>query len=212
MNLDIYYYDFLALALAHFVALISPGADFFIIIGNSSKYGKIAGFFTALGISIANLVYILLALFGISIVKDNPIIFDSIKIIGSIYLIYIAYMLITAHKRELFKKTSTCTENGRKEFLSYFSQGFLSAILNPKNSIFYFTMFSIAIQSNTPQQVQAFYALWMFIAVLLWDIFIVYLVSHKKSKNFMQKYSNIIEKISGLILFIIALMIIVNIF
>lgn len=212
MELSIYFYDFLTLALAHFVALISPGVDFFIIIANTSKYGKLSGILTAFGISLANLIYILLALFGITLIKDNELIFISIKIIGALYLIYIAYMLIGANRRDLFEKNDIICLNSKKELLGHFLQGFLSAILNPKNSIFYFTMFSISIQSNTPNEIQSLYALWMFLAVLFWDIFIVYLVSHKKAKNFMQKYLNPIEKVSGVILLIIASAIIYNIF
>lgn len=212
MELSIYFYDFLTLAFAHFVALLSPGVDFFIIITNSSKHGKISGILTAFGIAIANLVYILLALFGITLIKDNELVFVSIKIIGSLYLFYIAYLLILAPRRDLFQKNDNLYTNHKKQLLEYFMQGFLSAILNPKNSIFYFTMFSISIQTHTPIEIQSFYALWMFLAVLLWDIFIVYLVNHEKAKGFMQKYSNSLEKVSGGILFIIASAIIYNIF
>jgi threonine/homoserine/homoserine lactone efflux protein len=73
-------------------------------------------------------------------------------------------------------------------------------------------MFSISIQNHTPFYVQSFFALWMFLAVLLWDIFVVYLVTNVKSKNFLEKYSNKIEKISGFILLFLALSIIFNTF
>ena len=84
MNFEFYLSDFLTLALAHFVALLSPGVDFFIIVSNSSKYGKISGIITSLGIALANLVYILLALFGITLIKDNIMLFTGIKVIGAI--------------------------------------------------------------------------------------------------------------------------------
>lgn len=209
--MEIYLADFIALALAHFVALLSPGVDFFVILTNSSKYGKIAGIVTSVGIAFANLFYILFALFGITLIKDNEFIFISIKILGSLYLLYIGYLLLSAKRKELFSEKIEKKEN-KKDFLRYFSMGFFSAILNPKNSIFYFTMFSISIQNDTPFFVQGFYATWMFLAVLFWDTFIVYLVTNKKSRIFMEKYSNYIEKISGIILFIIGSMIIINIF
>jgi len=209
--MEIYLAGFLSLALAHFVALLSPGVDFFLILSNSSKYGKLSGIVTSSGIAIANLVYILLALFGITLIKDNELIFTSIKILGSLYLLYIGYLLLTSKKRELFSKKLE-KKKKKKEIFKYFSMGFLSAILNPKNSIFYFTMFSISLQNSTPFFVQSFYALWMFLAVLFWDIFIVYLVTNEKSRIFMEKYSNHIEKISGIVLFIIGGSIIFNSF
>ncbi|WP_072679373.1 LysE family translocator [Arcobacter sp. LA11] len=208
--MEIYFTDFLALALAHFVALLSPGVDFFIILTNSSKYGKTAGIITSMGIAFANLFYILLALFGITLIKDNEVVFTSIKILGSLYLLYIGYLLLSSKKRKLFSKKIEKKET-KKDIFKYFSIGFLSAILNPKNSIFYFTMFSISIQNDTPFYVQSLYATWMFLAVLFWDIFIVYLVTNDKSRIFLEKYSNFIEKISGIVLFIIGSSIIFNI-
>jgi threonine/homoserine/homoserine lactone efflux protein len=182
--MEIYLISFLSLALAHFVALLSPGVDFFLILTNSSKHGRASGIITSTGIAFANLVYILLALFGITLIKDNQTLFLTIKILGSFYLLYIGFLLLKSKKRELFSKKIE-KKDEKKDVIKYFLMGFLSAILNPKNSIFYFTMFSISIQNHTPFYVQSFFALWMFLAVLLWDIFVVYLVTNVKSKNFL---------------------------
>ena len=209
--MEIYLTDFIALALAHFVALLSPGVDFFIILSNSSKYGKLSGIITSIGIAFANLVYILLALFGITLIKDNELIFASVKILGSLYLLYIGYLLLNSKRRKLFAEKIE-KQKTKKDMFKYFSIGFLSAILNPKNSIFYFTMFSISIKNDTPFFIQSFYASWMFFAVLFWDVFIVYLVTNTKSRIFLEKYSNYIEKISGIVLFIIGVSIIFNSF
>jgi len=207
--MEIYLISFLSLALAHFVALLSPGVDFFLILTNSSKHGRASGVITSIGIAFANLIYILLALFGITLIKDNEFIFSSMKILGSLYLLYIGYLLLSAKKRKLFDEKIE-KEKNRKDIFKYFSMGFLSAILNPKNSIFYFTMFSISVQNHTPFFIQSFYALWMFLAVLFWDIFIVYLVSNSNSRKFMEQYSNHIEKGSGIVLLIIGFSIIYN--
>ena len=206
MELQIYLQDFLLLALAHFLALISPGVDFFIIINSTLKNGKRFGIMTAFGISIANLAYILLALFGITIIKENIYIFNSLKILGSLYLFYISYHLIQSKKRNLFNKHIKY-ENANRLFNS-FIKGFISAILNPKNFIFYFTMFSITIEKSTPFSIQIIYTLWMFFAVLIWDIFIVYVISLEKIKKVFNRYINLIEKISALFLTFIACMII----
>ncbi|AXX91047.1 lysine transporter LysE [Malaciobacter molluscorum LMG 25693] len=211
MDLEIFLQGFIPLATAHFIALLSPGADFFILLSTSSKQGKLAGILTAFGIAISNGIYILLALFGIMFITNNQFLFESIKLLGSLYLIYISYHLINSKKRELFKNIQT-EKQRKKELLNNFFKGFLSAILNPKNSIFYFTMFSISSNEHISLQYQYFYASWMFFAVLIWDIFIVYLVSHKKNRIYIQKYSNKIEKISGFILLLIAILILIDIF
>ena len=39
--------------------------------------------------------------------------------------------------------------------------GFLSAILNPKNAIFYLSLFAVIVDKNTPHGIQALYGLWI---------------------------------------------------
>ena len=208
--MEVYLSDFLTLIIAHFFALLSPGADFFIIVSNSTKYGKSIGILTSIGIAFANLLYILLALFGIALIKENVYIFSTIKFLGSLYLIYISYHLFKSKKIELVIQKKS--DYKRKMSIKYFSMGFLSAILNPKNSIFYFTMFSISTQNSTPLNIQFIYALWMFLAVLFWDIFIVNIITNKKAKTFINNYSNYIEKTSAIILFSIGITIIISMF
>lgn len=72
-------------------------------------------------------------------------------------------------------------------------------------------MFSITTEEITPFFIQVIYASWMFFAVLIWDIFIVYIISMKKITSFFNKYMNLIERISALFLTFIALMIIYKI-
>lgn len=48
--------------------------------------------------------------------------------------------------------------------------GFLSGILNPKNSLFYASLFSLGFERDTTFGVQLAYGVWMFAVVLLWDL------------------------------------------
>lgn len=209
MEIEIYLQSFLILAFAHFLALISPGVDFFIIINSTIKNGKKAGMITAFGIAVANLVYILLTLFGIMIIKENLFIFNSLKLLGCFYLLYISYHLFKSKKKDLFENISK--KEKTTSLLSSFFKGFLSAILNPKNFIFYFTMFSITTHNNTPFFIQTIYGIWMFFAVLIWDIFIVYILSLEKIKQFFNRYIYLTEKISAVFLSFVAFLIIYKI-
>ncbi|SUX75874.1 LysE-family transporter [Citrobacter freundii] len=55
---------FPALALAHFVALLSPGPDFFLLVGYAIRYRIRGSAGLCVGIAIGNGLYILLAIIG----------------------------------------------------------------------------------------------------------------------------------------------------
>jgi threonine/homoserine/homoserine lactone efflux protein len=71
-------------------------------------------------------------------------------------------------------------------------------------------MFSITVEKSTPYFIQTIYAVWMFLAVLLWDIFIVYIISLENVKRIFNNYISLIEKISALFLSFVAITIIYN--
>ena len=55
---------FPALALAHFVALLSPGPDFFLLVGYAVRYRMRDSTGLCVGIAVGNGLYILLAIIG----------------------------------------------------------------------------------------------------------------------------------------------------
>ena len=67
------------------------------------------------------------------------------------------------------------------------------------------------IENNIPFIIQTIYGIWMFFAVLIWDIFIVYILSLEKIKEFFNKYIYLIEKISAVFISFVALTIIYKI-
>ena len=58
---------FPALALAHFLALLSPGPDFFLILGHAVRHRLRGALYICLGIALGNALYICLAVSGWSI-------------------------------------------------------------------------------------------------------------------------------------------------
>lgn len=63
---------FPALALAHFVALLSPGPDFFLLVGYAARYRMRGGAGLCVGIAFGNGLYVLLAIIGWGILRQLP--------------------------------------------------------------------------------------------------------------------------------------------
>ena len=69
---------FLALALAHFVALLSQGPDFFLLVGYAARYRVRSSAGLCLGIVAGNGLYILLVIIGWSALRQFTWLFTLI--------------------------------------------------------------------------------------------------------------------------------------
>lgn len=201
-----YYFPptFLALALAHFVALISPGADFFLIVGQSIRHGFKNSIWICVGIALANGVYIVLTILGWSAIRNYPSLFLGIEISGAVYLLWIGSLFIRSSKRSI---AVTDKRHQSKKSLSLFKQlvmGFLSGILNPKNFIFYVSLMTSILGNQVTLVQQMTCGLWMFFAVLLWDILIAYAIAHPKFTHCLMNKIYLIERSAGVILILIS--------
>ena len=203
---------FFALVLAHFVALISPGADFFLIVGQAVRNGFKGSVWICVGIAVANGVYIILTIIGWSAIKHFPLLFIVIECLGVLYLCWIGYLLIKSSLQQQTQLTEGGEVRNSLSASRQFAGGFLSGILNPKNFIFYISLMTSILGSDVTIGQQIVCGVWMFMAVLLWDMMVAYAVGHPRvTQRFTDKIW-LIERGSGVILIIIALGIALTIF
>lgn len=201
--------EFLILATAHFLALLSPGPDFFIIIQTSLKKTLKEAFIVCAGIASAHAIYLIIAVLGLESIKHMSWLMSILRYLGGLYLLYLGYMLLKAPKIDLLKKgeeTALHVENLKKEF----TKGFLSAFLNPKNIIFYLSLFTALVSATTPFYIRSLYALWMFSLVFLWDTGVSLIIGNKKVKQRLSSYVFRIEKVAGVVLGSFGLLLIFN--
>ena len=94
-------------AIAHLVALTSPGPDTLIVIRESSINGRSGGIKAAIGIGIGIYFHCLLAINGISLILlSDPTLSKSIGVIGGLYLIYIGLTMFIHKSNEKTKRTT----------------------------------------------------------------------------------------------------------
>lgn len=199
---------FPALALAHFLALLSPGPDFFLVAGHSIRGRFSSSFFICIGISIANAVYIAFAVIGWNIIASNQIVFNFIQLVGACYLGYIGYALIKQPKQSLQLTAQQPIFPPIKQFLL----GFTSALLNPKNMVFYLSLMAIILGEEVTSIQILFSASWMFLMVLLYNLLLVLFISQPLFLHLLKKRIHYVEKGAGYMLICLSLIIILKIF
>ncbi len=131
-----YSWTFLAVAIA---LVLTPGADFAVIVRNTVTGGRHVGTATTVGVSAAAALQGLLVSFGLAgfIVHAHPV-FLAIKWAGIAYLAYLAATALLSAIRGSYPPA----EEGQvlHSRLSGFRQGFLCNATNPKILVFYLAL------------------------------------------------------------------------
>jgi threonine/homoserine/homoserine lactone efflux protein len=194
---------FLTVALAHFLALLSPGPDFVLVVKSAIKNDRNKAVGVAAGISVANALYIALCLVGVgAILASSVTLMIALKIIGGLFLMFLAVQALRA-KREDYVSLSIETDPGestKASFLREFITGFMSGVLNPKNLLFYLSLFTVVLTNDVSLSFKITLGIWMTLVVFFWDTAIIFLLSTKKVRNKFTKLSYYIDKVTGAIL------------
>jgi len=174
-----------------------PGADTMYIFGRSISQGRRAGIYSVFGIITGSLVHTLLVSFGLSLILTKSIVlFNTIKIIGVIYLVYLGIKMIL-DKSNIGFEVSTNKLNLRKIYL----QGLLTSLTNPKVSLFFIAFLPQFIHAKASGPIPFLILGLTFTATgLLWCLFVAYFSSYVTNKlRGNQKLGIILNRITGMI-------------
>ena len=145
--------EVISLAILGVLIVISPGADFVLVLKNSINQGRKAGIWTAIGVSLAICVHIGYSMLGISyLISQNELLFSLVRYTGSAYLIYLGL-------KGIFSASGSfdMVEDSKKSINAgqYLAQGFLCNVLNPKTMLFFLSIFSQVISPDASDNLSA---------------------------------------------------------
>lgn len=120
---------FIAFNVALLAAVASPGPALLVALQTSVSTGKRAGMAVGLGLAAMASLWTLMALLGLEAVfAVFPWAYSAIKIVGAVYLLYIAW--------SLWAGASQTVESVKQPATRLFMQGLLVNALNPKSVLF----------------------------------------------------------------------------
>lgn len=191
----------ISFAFATSALAISPGPDNIYVLVQSITNGKAYGLATVCGLITGCIVHTTLLAFGVSaIIKANEELFFGIKVLGALYLLYLAYKVFKSDSQLDFDSETA----PKKSLNALFVQGFFMNVLNPKVTIFFLAFFPGFLFSNTMSTIAQFYILGGIFMLVSFIIFsaIALLAGQIKSYTLKHRKSGVVFKWLQIIVFI----------
>ncbi len=194
-----YWTEFLTVAVAHALAVASPGPDFAIVLRQSIAHGRRTAVWTSVGIGCGISVHIVYCLLGLGfLLKNSPMGLLVFKFLGAAYLTYVGVQALRA-------KPNTGDVNladdgaGTPTARGAWSTGFFVNVLNPKAALFFISLFPLAVSPSTPKLVQVGYGLWMTLATMAWFTFVSVVFTKPDIRRNFLRHGHWIDRALGVV-------------
>jgi len=184
------------------LVMISPGPDMVIVMRNTIVGGRAGGLQSSLGVLAGNMVHITYCAIGIGwLISESILAFNILKYAGAAYLIYIGVMSFRA--KDMALSAETKAELQKNAGKSWFLQGFLNNILNPKGTLFYLGVFTMVITPETSAATTLLLVLIMMSVSALFWLFFVFTLDSTIVRNVLERGQKIVNRVfGGLLIFL----------
>ncbi|MEH6557485.1 MAG: LysE family translocator [Oceanicoccus sp.] len=188
---------------------MSPGPSAAVIIQISSQQGRQHGVIAAIAHGLGVGCYALIASLGLALVITNdPWIFNSLKWLGAAFLLYLGLRALglkpasgaSSHPEaqpQLTPQSYSRSASART--------GFFIAILNPKVALFFLALFSQFVNSDAGTGEKLLMAALATSVDIFWFILVASAVTTASVADRFSGYGNILEKVFGVLIIIVAL-------
>ena len=186
---------FLAVALLHLMAAISPGPAVLMAARTGVTEGFRTGAFLAAGIGVGGVIWAAAALFGLGLVfQAAPALLWTLKIVGAGYLIWMAWGLWRAADRPLDMGVQTRLPRSAGQA---FRLGVLTQLANPKPAVLFSAIFIGTVPPEAPAFVHAGLLAVVFLNETLWNILVARIFSLDRTRAVYISLKTIIDRTFG---------------
>tara|TARA_Y100001970_G_scaffold190245_1_gene231322 strand:- start:220 stop:846 length:627 start_codon:yes stop_codon:yes gene_type:complete len=203
--------EFFTIAIAHLFAVASPGPDFAVVTRQCITAGTKAGIWTSLGVGFGILLHVTYCIFGVALlISQSSLLFNAMKYLAGAYLIYLGAQSVRAFVESAtpsYVEHATSEQSMRQAFML----GFLTNGFNPKATLFFLALFTVAIGEDTPTMVQVLYGLYLATATFIWFSLLSKLFGITVVRSRLLKIGKWFELGMGIVLILVALQIALNI-
>lgn len=200
-----YALEFSKVALAHLLAVASPGPDFAIVLRQSLHHGRRTATWTSLGVGAAITLHVMYSLLGLGLLPQrSPLVFVVVKYLGAAYLAWIGVQALRSGPRATLTPegvpVATPVPTARAAWLT----GFLTNALNPKATLFFVALFVTVINPATPVFIQAGYGAWMVAVTTGWFCLVATVFTRESVRAVFLRHGHWVDRGLGAVFIVFA--------
>ncbi len=196
--------QFLTIAIAHLLAVASPGPDFAVVLKQSVNGGTRAGVWTSAGVGSGIFLHVAYCVLGVALLLARvDWLFALVKWIAAAYLAWLgARALHSAWQAGAAAEAGVSSAVLAPQLA--FATGFLTNGLNPKATLFFLALWTVVISPETPLQVQIFYGVYLALATFAWFALLSRLLGRQAVRGFLLRAGRWFEAGMGTVLLLLA--------
>ena len=193
-------YNFIELGIAYLLAAMMPGPSIALIIRNALINSRLSSIQAALGTILGTALQFGLVLTILVFIENNLVLFKILKILCSIYLIYLGIRMLFARQQE---KLSLDEQKPKKSCLSnnqnYFLEALFVEFLNPLAFTFFISIIAVFVDQLESFRVK--FICWLEIVSLssVWFITVSLVISSEKITFYTRNFNRVLEVSAGCI-------------
>ncbi len=193
-----YWSEFLTIAVAHALAVASPGPDFAVVLKQSLVHGRRTAVWTSIGIGAGISIHIAYSLLGIGLLlKGSVTAFTVLKYAGATYLAWLGVQSLRSRPRGKEAGAEIPAKCPAKR--AAFTTGFLTNALNPKAAMFFLALFPVAVSQDTPKLIQLSYGLWIILYTMAWFCFVSFVFARPEVRDRFMRCGHWIDRALGVV-------------
>ncbi|MCS3429986.1 LysE family translocator [Klebsiella sp. BIGb0407] len=193
----------LAIAATLAIGAISPGPSFVYVAQNAVARSRNHGLATAMGTGVGAAIFALLALLGLqAFLLAVPVAYTALKIVGGVYLLWLAYKIIR-HSREPLSMGKVSI--GEKSLLATFRDGLFTQLSNPKTAVVFASIFTALLPREIPAYYYIALPLISFIIDAGWYSLVTVALSTERSRNVYIRFKTVIDRVAGSVMGLLGL-------
>lgn len=200
----------LSLVVVCILGALSPGPSLALVVRNTMLGGYKPGLATAISHGFGVGIYAAIAVTGIGLViVQSPLMFNIIQYTGAAFLLYLAFNALRSNGSNIDLDVDVIHAQKTKP-INGWRDGFLIAFLNPKLAIFFLALFSQFVDVNASLTQQLIMIFTVGILDTLWYCLVVFGLSRGPVLAKLKANSQIIDKITGVVLILLAVRVVIN--